>query len=332
MAGYEDFGSFLTQMGANIADRRARKQEIERQAELLEKQRQADFERQLESTRQQGIESRRTNRQRLEDETIAANTQRMLDYAYSKTSQPRTPKEESQLLKQRENALSLFNAPDEITALNEATGVITWVKNKMRGVDPSKAVSSAAAKVIEGLYPDKPDVVKKKITAYENGQLPPDEMEVISQAAKQQVAQDYDLNYNQMQALDRANSIISVVSQLWPSTAMKFFQGREDQVVGPITDDPEVPEVPDTAGAGTETLTPGAWDQARQNVKNFPTEPYDTTGKDEYLLHRVFGSPLLKDRTASYTPEGPSGFLNQMDTSGLMSGSGVNTGRGMILS
>lgn len=329
MAGYEDFGSFLTQMGANIADRRARKQESERQAELLEKQRQADFERQLELIRQQGIESRRTNSQRHKDEAIAANTQRMLDYAYSKTSQPRTPKEESQLLKQRENALSLFNAPDEITALNKAAEVITSIKNKMRGVDPSKAMSSAAAKVIEGLYPDKPDVVRKKITAYENGQLPPDEMEVISQAAKQQVAQAYDLNYNQMQALDRANSIVSVVSQLWPSTAMKFFQGREDQDVGPITDDPEVP---DTAGAGTETLTPGAWDQARQNVKNFPTEPYDTTGKDEYRLHRVLGSPLLKDRTASYTPEGPSGFLNQMDTSGLMSGSGVNTGRGMILS
>lgn len=329
MAGYEDFGSFLTQMGANIADRRARKQELERQAELAEKQRQADFERQLELYRHQGIEARRTNRQRLEDEAIAANTQRALDYAHSGTAQPRTPKEESQLLKQRENALSLFNAPDEITALNEATEVITSIKNKMRGVDPSKAMSSAAAKVIEGLYPDKPDVVRKKITAYENGQLPPDEMEVVSQAAKQQVAQAYDLNYNQMQALDRANSVVSVVSQLWPSTAMKFFQAREDQVVGPITDDPEVP---DTAGAGTETLTPGAWDQARQNVENFPTEPYDTTGKDEYLLHRVLGSPLLKDRTASYTPEGPSGFLNQMDTSGLMSGSGVNTGRGMILS
>ena len=329
MAGYEDFGSFLTQMGANIADRRARKQEIERQAEQLEKQRQADFKRQLELTRQQGVESRRTSRQRLEDEAIAANTQRMLDYAYSKTSQPRTPKEESQLLKQRENALSLFNVPDETTALNESTEVITWIKNKMRGVDPSKAMSSAAAKVIEGLYPDKPDVVRKKITAYENGQLPPDEMEVVSQAAKQQVAQAYDLNYNQMQALDRANSVISVVSQLWPSTAMKFFRNRENQVVEPITDDPEVP---DTAGAGTETLTPGAWDQARQNVESFPTEPYDTTGKDEYLLHQVLGSPLLKDRTASYTPEGPSGFLNQMDTSGLMSGSGVNTGRGMILS
>ncbi len=329
MAGYEDFGSFLTQMGANIADRRARKQEIERQAELLEKQRQADFERQLELIRQQGVESRRTSRQRLEDEAIAANTQRMLDYAYSKTSQPRTPKEESQLLKQRENALLLFNTPDEITALNEATEVITSIKNKMGGVDPSKAMSSAAAQVIEGLYPDKPDVVRKKITAYENGQLPPDEMEVISQAAKQQVAQAYDLNYNQMQALDRANSIVSVVSQLWPSIAMKFFHNRENQVVGPITDDPEVP---DTAGAGTETLTPGAWDQARQNVENFQTEPYDTTGKNEYLLHRVLGSPLPKDRTASYTPEGPSGFLNQMDTSGLMSGSGVNTGRGMILS
>ncbi len=329
MAGYEDFGSFLTQMGANIADRRARKQEIERQAEMLEKQRQADFERQLELTRQQGIEARRTNRQRLEDEAIAANTQRALDYAHSRTAQPITPKEESQLLKQRENALLLFNAPDVITALNEATEVITSIKNKMGGVDPSKAMSSAAAKVIEGLYPDKPDVVRKKITAYENGQLPPDEMEVISQAAKQQMAQAYDLNYNQMQALGRANSIISVISQLWPSTAMKFFQARENQVVVPITDDPEVP---DTAGAGTETLTPGEWDQARQNVENFPTEPYDTTGKDEYLLHRVFGTPLLKDRTASYTPEGPSGFLNQMDTSGLRSGSGVNTGRGMILS